>query len=137
MENLRINELDTFLRPQLIGLWRDHFNRPPPKHLSAPVIRNILAFEIQAAEEGGLPPGFLKRLNKMVVEPKSNGPKQLLSPGARLVREWGGKTHVVDIGEHEYVWEGRSYKSLSAIAQAITGAHWSGPRFFGLKSQSA
>ena len=53
-------------------------------------------------------------------------------PGARLMREWGGRTHVVDVIEGGFVFEAKVYPSLTAIAGKITGAHWSGPRFFGL-----
>jgi hypothetical protein len=49
-----------------------------------------------------------------------------------LIREWRGKTHIVDVIESGFVWEDNAYRSLSVIAKAITGAHWSGPRFFGL-----
>ncbi|MRX52003.1 DUF2924 domain-containing protein [Paracoccus sp. S-4012] len=52
-------------------------------------------------------------------------------PGGRLLREWNGTTHVVEIGDDKYRWDGRNWDSLSAIAREITGAHWSGPRFFG------
>lgn len=55
-----------------------------------------------------------------------------VSPGARLVRDWNGKTHVVDVIEEGYVFQAKVHKSLTAIAHQITGAHWSGPRFFGL-----
>ena len=55
-----------------------------------------------------------------------------LRPGTRLVREWNGRTHVVDVSEDGFVFDGKTYRSLSAIAKRITGAHWSGPRFFGL-----
>ena len=58
--------------------------------------------------------------------------RRRLSPGARLIREWGGRTHVVDVIEGGYVFEAQVYPSLTAIAGQITGAHWSGPRFFGL-----
>ena len=55
-----------------------------------------------------------------------------LSPGARLVRDWNGKTHVIDVIEEGFVFQAKVHKSLTAIAHQITGAHWSGPRFFGL-----
>ena len=58
--------------------------------------------------------------------------RRRLTPGARLIREWGGRTHVVDVIEGGYVFEAKVYPSLSAIAGQITGVHWSGPRFFGL-----
>jgi hypothetical protein len=58
--------------------------------------------------------------------------RRRLVAGARLLREWNGRTHVVDVTEAGYLYEGETYRSLSAIARKITGAHWSGPRFFGL-----
>ena len=58
--------------------------------------------------------------------------RRRLVPGARLLRDWNGRTHVVDVTEAGYLYEGETYRSLSAIARKITGAHWSGPRFFGL-----
>jgi hypothetical protein len=73
--------------------------------------------------------------------PVSGPPSQLMSPktrraspspGARLVRDWNGKTHIVDVIEEGFVFQAKVHKSLTAIAHQITGAHWSGPRFFGL-----
>lgn len=58
--------------------------------------------------------------------------RRRLTPGARLIREWNGRTHVVDVIEGGYVFEAKIYPSLTAIAGKITGVHWSGPRFFGL-----
>jgi hypothetical protein len=57
-------------------------------------------------------------------------------PGMRLVRTWGGKAHVVTVGEDGSVtWNGQNHASLSAVAFAITGTRWSGPAFFGLQSR--
>lgn len=55
-----------------------------------------------------------------------------LATGSRLLREWNGRQHFVDVGEDGFTFDGKSYRSLSAIAKKITGAQWSGPRFFGL-----
>ena len=52
--------------------------------------------------------------------------------GGRLLREWNGVTHIVEVEEGGYRWNGETYRSLSAVARAITGTRWSGPRFFGL-----
>ncbi len=60
-------------------------------------------------------------------------PGIVLKPGAKLLREWGGDTYVVIALEDGFEFEGRRYRSLTKIARVITGAHWSGPRFFGLK----
>ena len=55
-----------------------------------------------------------------------------LASGTRLMREWNGRMHVVDVTDDGFVFDGKTYRSLSAIARRITGVHWSGPRFFGL-----
>jgi hypothetical protein len=57
----------------------------------------------------------------------------MAKPGARLVREWNGRTYQVDVTDGGYVMDGKTWRSLSAIARHITGAHWSGPRFFGVQ----
>ena len=63
---------------------------------------------------------------------------QALAAGMRLVREWGGKVHVVVVGEDQVIhWDGREWRSLSEVARAITGTRWSGPAFFGLKRKVA
>jgi hypothetical protein len=56
------------------------------------------------------------------------------TPGTRLVREWNGQRHEVTAVEGGFEYNGRKHRSLSAIAKAITGAHWSGPQFFGLRT---
>ncbi|HTV69639.1 MAG TPA: DUF2924 domain-containing protein [Rhizobiaceae bacterium] len=58
--------------------------------------------------------------------------RRRLTPGARLMREWSGRTHIVDVIEGGFVFEAKIYPSLTAIAGKITGVHQSGPRFFGL-----
>ena len=62
-------------------------------------------------------------------------PPAVVDAGARLVREWGGEIHEVIVVENGFEWRGRRWKSLSSIASEIIGAHWSGPRFFGLTSR--
>jgi len=73
----------------------------------------------------------VNQIDSIAVSP---GPRlrRQLAPGARLVREWNGRTHVVDVIEGGFVFQAKVHKSLTAIARQITGAHWSGPRFFGL-----
>ncbi|MBN8998663.1 MAG: DUF2924 domain-containing protein, partial [Rhizobiales bacterium] len=63
---------------------------------------------------------------------RSASPRPTLLPGARLLREWHGKTHVVTVVEEGFDYAGKRYRSLTEIAREITGTHWSGPRFFGL-----
>ena len=63
---------------------------------------------------------------------KQRKPRLALLPGTRLIREWQGRRHVVDIVPEGYVFDGKTHRSLSAVAKKITGTQWSGPRFFGL-----
>ncbi|MEQ9314882.1 MAG: DUF2924 domain-containing protein [Henriciella sp.] len=130
-----VAEIETMDRPQLVALWQDLFDAAPPKGLSQPFLRRMLAFEIQASAMGGLPKGFRTKLERAVGEDR---PKRSpgLQPGGRLLREWNGVTHVVDVTEQGYRWREQSWRSLSAIAREITGAHWSGPRFFGLTGRA-
>jgi hypothetical protein len=125
-------DIEAMDRAALVTTWEVVFAKPVPKRLSAPFLRRFLAFELQAREHNGLPKGFAAQLRMAVREdPVVRGPA--LKPGGRLIREWNGVTHVVDVIEGGFIWKGQRYTSLSPIARAITGVRWSGPRFFGLK----
>ncbi len=125
-----ITEIEAMDRAALITTWNRLFDTPVPKGLSQAFLRRIIAFEVQSRRMRGLPKGFLKRLDQMVENGAAAGGP---APGGRLLREWNGVTHVVDVVDGGYRWDGETYRSLSAVARAITGARWSGPRFFGLK----
>lgn len=125
-------ELD---RQQLIARWQAIIGGAPPPHLSMPLMRHVLAFEMQAKTQGDLSRSLRKKIEQCAGderEPPRGKPAPGLKPGARLVREWNGVAHRVDVTTDGYVWNGVTYRSLSAIARAITGARWSGPRFFAL-----
>ncbi len=127
-----VAEIETMDRAALIVAWAVVFGTPVPKRLSSPFLRRFLAFELQARERGGLPKGFVSKLTKAARdEPSTTSPA--LKTGGRLIREWNGVTHVVDVINGGFLWNGQRFTSLSPIACAITGARWSGPRFFGLK----
>ena len=125
-------EIETMDRAALVAAWDLVFGAPVPKRLSSPFLRRFLAFEMQARERGGLPKGFVGKLQNAVRDGR-DASSAALKPGGRLIREWNGATHVVDVIKCGFVWNGQRYASLSPIARAITGARWSGPRFFGLK----
>ncbi len=132
-----IGALADLPRPALVERWRTHYRTDPPKGISRPLLVRAIAYEMQAKRYGGLKPATDRRL-QMITNGTADGdhggrktaPK--LQSGARLVREWNGVNHVVEVIEGGYVWNGDRHRSLSAIARAITGARWSGPRFFGL-----
>ena len=128
---LSVAEIETMDRATLIAAWHEVFGIPVPKRLSIPFLRRFLAFELQARQSSGLPKGLVTKLARVARDDPSQA-IPALKPGGRLIREWNGVTHVVDVIEGGFIWKGQRYASLSPIAHAITGARWSGPRFFGL-----
>lgn len=127
---------------ELRGEWRRHLRMAPPMRLSRDLLLRGIAYRLQEKALGGLSKRYLRRLSVAPVasgDGTSRKPKKALSPkpGTRLVREWHGVTHVVLVHPDGFEWEERRYRSLSVIARAITGAHWSGPRFFGLTRSAA
>jgi len=108
-------------------------NAPPPKGMSTLLLCRIVAFETQAAEYGGLGLRLRNQLRSIADAGGAVSPTVYLKSDARLIREWNGVTHVVDRIGDGFSYRGKTYRSLSAIAKEITGAKWSGPRFFGLK----
>lgn len=122
-------------REDLVAAWHDVIGRHPPKGISQRLMIRAVAHAKQERAYGGLPDGVARRLERLmagepVERPQAAGP---LSAGTRLIREWNGVTHTVDVVPDGFIWNGEQYRSISAIARAITGARWSGPRFFGLK----
>ena len=129
-----LEAIEAMDRAALIAAWSDIFDKPVPKSLSQPFLRRFLAFEVQARRFGGLPKNFLKDLARQATA-AVQGTGRGIEPGGRLLREWDGVTHSVEVIEAGYRWNGQTFRSLSSVARAITGAHWSGPRFFGLAEQ--
>lgn len=120
-------------RAALSDLWHDLIGGPPPKNLSLPFLRRALAFEMQCRVLGGPKVGTIADLQRIAVGRSaraSTGAR--LQPGTRLVREWQGRTWTVEVIDGGFLMGGERFDSLSGIAKKITGAHWSGPRFFGL-----
>ena len=130
------DELLDLPRANLVDRYEQLPDMPPPKGLSTPLLRRIVAFEAQAAERGGLGARLRKQFQSIADEDGAINPTVHLKVDARLVREWNGVTHVVDRMESGFSYRGKTYRSLSAIAKEITGAKWSGPRFFGLKGST-
>ncbi|WP_052261270.1 DUF2924 domain-containing protein [Ruegeria sp. ANG-S4] len=131
-----VADLAAMSRSDLVTLWQQLFDQPAPFMLSQPFLRRFIAFEMQSRRHGGLSRQLKATLEKSS-EKKPRPTCPALKPGGRLLREWNGVTHMVDVTGDGFTWNGRSYRSLSAIAREITGAHWSGPRFFGLTRKIA
>lgn len=120
---------------------RDHyqhlFTMAPPRHASQTFLRCNIAWFIQAKEQGHAPTALRTTLiDQLQTTLGINSRKPKFTQGTRLIREWQGTVYEVTVTDNGYVWEGRTYKSLSPIATTITGTRWSGPRFFGLKGQA-
>ncbi|MGB7336422.1 MAG: DUF2924 domain-containing protein [Salaquimonas sp.] len=126
---LSLEDLSSFDRDHLVRLWQAHFKEAPPRSISRPLMLRILAFELQASRYGGLSPTIKRRIVSQA-NVSAKKPVTIASAGTRYIREWNGATHIVEVTGQGYQWQGNIYRSLSAIAKAITGAHWSGPRFF-------
>lgn len=122
-------------RNGLIAVWSDLFDHAAPRSISAQLMRRIIEFELQSRIQCGLPVSTKRRLEKLS---KSDAKLEVtaLVANTRLIREWNGVTHIVDVTDNGFVWRRKSYRSLSAIARAITGARWSGPRFFGTNKEA-
>jgi len=125
---------------ELRAEWRRLFRTRPPS-LSRDLIIRAIAYRLQELAHGGLPKATRRKLASLANELKAEGqisadPGPQIKPGARLVREWRGRTHMVTVTDEGFDYAGRSYPSLTKVAYAITGARWSGPRFFGLRSSA-
>jgi hypothetical protein len=113
--------------------WQAVFGRPPPEHLTADLLRRMIANRVQEEAFGTLDRATLKLLDGLARRGGSRPAERNLKIGTVLVRDYQGRRHTVTVEPDGYVWEGQPYSSLSAIARAITGTAWSGPRFFALK----
>lgn len=113
---------------ELRSEWRRRFGAPPTLR-SPEIVRRCLAWLIQTQAYGGVHARLRRRLRGEASVGEG------LEPGSRLVREWRGQRHEIEVLENGYLWEGQTFKSLSPIAFAITGARWNGPKFFGLRRQ--
>jgi hypothetical protein len=116
--------------------WRRLYHGHPPR-ISRDLLVLALGYRIQEIEYGGLGKGTRRKLKTIAKALRTTGrvrptPSLSLKSGARLVREWHGRTHTVTVTEDGFEYAGTNYRSLSSIAKKITGAQWSGPRFFGL-----
>ena len=121
--------------------WRRLYRAHPPKRIGRHLLELGVAWKLQERVYGGLGTAVKRRLADLAKTMDEKGdlvkPRAVtLKPGAKLVREWRGATHDVLVLEDGFQWRGRRWRSLSAIAREISGAHWSGPRFFGLQAKA-
>ena len=128
--------LDDASLDELRREWRRLYRGEPPK-LSRDLLMRGIGYRLQEIQHGGLGKSTRRKLKTLAKMFRTTGrvapdPGLSLKSGARLVREWHGRTHTVTVNEDGFEYAGTSYPSLTKVARKITGAHWSGPRFFGL-----
>ena len=121
---------------ELRAMWRDLFGKEPPA-LSRRYLEDRIAYRVQELRFGGLSDRARPKLDALIdqLEPKAARRRHPGRPiaGTRLVREWQGIEHVVTVREQDFEYQGRPYRSLSAIAREIAKSRWNGWAFFGLR----
>jgi len=134
-----IARLETLDRAELVEAWMAAYGTPPFKGARRPSLLRGLSYHTQCKSFGPLRKSTQKTLMKVtrtgdppIAKVKSVTPKAKL--GSQLVREWNGQTYSVHVTDTGFVMNGVTYRSLSSVTKAITGAHWSGPRFFGVST---
>ena len=127
-----IEALSTMSKLRLRKLWQEQFGSPPKPRLCMVLMRPVLAYRIQ---EGMYGTGSKPAASHLQKYTSSDVAKPRFKQGTRIVREWKGQIHEVAVTPDGYEYRGTVYKSLSPIANRITGTRWSGPAFFGTKPQ--
>ena len=136
----RLAALKTAPTPELKRQWRNLFETEPPPY-NRRFLESRLAYRIQELAYGGLKPETIERLEALAeqFDGRDPGKRRVRMDdrpiaGTRLLREWQGVEHCVTVRDFDFEYQGRPYKSLSAVARAITGTRWNGWIFFGLKN---
>jgi hypothetical protein len=133
----KIGTLEALSLQDLRTEWRKLYHRTAPRFFRRELLIRGIAYELQAKVFGGLSTRTRALLRKIAKQAETGGftaadMPRYLRPGTRLVRAWKGVTHTVDVLEDGFAWNGERYRSLSAIARAISGTNWNGNTFFGL-----
>jgi len=136
----QLAELPGMSPAQLRAKWRECWRKPAPE-IGPDLLRRGIAWKLQSRVYGDLPT-HIKRELERTAERLRRGEELIgwirpsLKAGTRLVRQWGGRVHHVLVLDDGYEYDARRFKSLTQVATAITGTHWSGPTFFGLKKRT-
>ena len=138
---VEIHDLDRLSRDELRALWTKELGEQPPATLGRDVLALGISYTRQERHQGGFSKPFARELDRLLdqvlrgdrTERSTALTTALPRRGTILVREWQGTTHRVTVADDGFLWNGRTYRSLSSIARAITGTNWNGPRFFGMR----
>ena len=116
--------------------WHQLHRHEPPRGLSRDLLVRALVHQLQERTYGGVSRVLRRRLQTLAAEFEKGAACSdsgiILKTGTTLLRQWRGHAHTVLVRENGFEYDGQHYRSLTVIAERITGAHWSGPRFFGL-----
>jgi hypothetical protein len=138
MPKKRIAAITTMSVAEKKAEWRRVFGTPAPSAFGAGLLARAIAYKLQEKELGGLGARELRRLAQLGRKEERARARDTVTtavkPGTWLSRTWHGEAHQVVVLDNAFEYRGERYASLSAIARKITGANWSGPRFFGLQS---
>jgi hypothetical protein len=118
--------------------WKTLFGHPAPKSLRRNFLARAVAYQMQVEAYGGLSDATKRRLREIANAVRTGDASAMLGssrikPGTQMIRQWQNTTHTVTALAEGFDWNGRTYKSLSAVANAITGTNWNGFAFFGIK----
>lgn len=134
-----LKSFDTLDREMCLQRWKKQFAHRPQRYVSVEFMRRVFAFEAQVKVHGGhstavrnVLKACLKCADPAKPQTRAAPSAATLRPGTYLVREWNGRSYRVEVTADGFLMDGKTYRSLTAIAQKITGTVWSGPRFFGL-----
>jgi len=132
-----MNDLQSLRLAELRNAWRNRFACDPPQLRSRDLLLRAFVYRLDSATFGDLSPRLKKRLTDLAQQFEANpdfdpAPRRAPPVGSALVRDWNGVRHLVLVTPNGFQYLDKTYASLSQVAKAITGAHWSGPRFFGL-----
>ncbi len=137
----KIEDLKGWSRTDLLAEWKRLIGFDAPKSLSAPLMIRVISYKWQEEVYGGMSPADQRLLDRMVAayerDPSKLQPDIQIKTGTRLRRLYQGKVHEVTSTNDGFIYDGRSYRSLSEIARHITGTRWNGRIFFGLKPKSS
>lgn len=133
----QLRSLATMSPVQLRECWQNTAKSEPP-NVPTSLLRRLVAQQLQVKRHGGLTALVARELNSRAgsqdaAQLNAKAPLPIYE-GTRFIREWRGQTIEVVALADGFEWQGRTFRSLSEIARVVTGAHWSGPRFFGLRS---
>lgn len=136
---LNLARLAEMAGEELKAEWARRYGTPAP-NLSPELLRLGIGYQLQEQKHGGISRGTRTLLRQVAARARESGDKKpmprKLTPGTRLVRDWHGVGHTVIVLDDGFEYDGQHWKTLTAVARAITGTHWNGPRFFGLTQRT-